>query len=116
LMDNLCSMRFTHRLPQIPCRWKWIRAGSGQDVMKYIAEYAGRLPLVHLKDYRKGEQGELITLELGNGTLPLLEIIAASEKAGTEWIIVEQDRCQKPQLESVQTSINWLKNNYLVQL
>jgi sugar phosphate isomerase/epimerase len=93
----------------------WVQF-AGQDTLAYIAKYAGRLPLVHLKDYRKGEQGEMVTVELGHGELPLVGIIAASDKAGAEWIIVEQDRCQNPPLESVATSMNWLKNNYLVQV
>ncbi|MFD2611262.1 sugar phosphate isomerase/epimerase family protein [Paenibacillus gansuensis] len=91
----------------------WVQF-AGQDTLAYIAKYAGRLPLVHLKDYRKGEQGEMITVELGNGELPLVDIISAADKAGSEWIIVEQDNCQNPPLESVETSMNWIKNNYLV--
>lgn len=93
----------------------WVQF-AGQDTLAYIAKYAGRLPLVHLKDYRKGEQGEMVTVELGQGELPLLDIISASDKAGSEWIIVEQDRCANPPLESVETSMNWLKSNYVVKV
>lgn len=84
------------------------------DPVAYIAKYAGRLPLVHLKDYDgvTGE-GQINTLELGNGTLPLGDLVRAASEAGTEWIIVEQDRCVKPPLESVEISLNWLKQNYL---
>ncbi|WP_322348833.1 sugar phosphate isomerase/epimerase family protein [Paenibacillus albus] len=89
----------------------WVQY-SNQDPIAYIAKYAGRLPLLHLKDFRKGNPGEQIdTVELGNGDLALNDIIAAADKASVEWIVVEQDRCANPPLESVQTSINWLREN-----
>lgn len=89
----------------------WVQF-AGQDPLAYIAKYAGRLPLLHLKDFRKGAPGEPIdTVELGRGDLALQDIIAAAAAAGTEWLVVEQDRCANPPLESVRTSIEWLKNN-----
>ncbi|MFC5652793.1 sugar phosphate isomerase/epimerase family protein [Paenibacillus solisilvae] len=89
----------------------WVQY-AGQDPLAYIAKYAGRLPLLHLKDFRQGKPGEAIdTVELGQGDLALNELIAAAEKAQVEWLIVEQDRCANPPLASVQTSINWLKAN-----
>lgn len=89
----------------------WVQY-SGVDPLEYIAKYAGRLPLLHLKDFRKGNPGEQIdTVELGQGDLALNDIIAAASKADVQWIVVEQDRCANPPLESVQTSINWLREN-----
>ncbi|REE92843.1 sugar phosphate isomerase/epimerase [Paenibacillus taihuensis] len=89
----------------------WVQY-SGVDPLAYIAKYAGRLPLLHLKDFRKGHPGEQIdTVELGQGDLALNDIIAAADKANVQWIVVEQDRCANPPLESVQTSINWLREN-----
>ncbi|WP_028559969.1 sugar phosphate isomerase/epimerase family protein [Paenibacillus pinihumi] len=90
----------------------WVQY-SGLDPLAYIAKYKGRLPLLHLKDYRKGEPGEQIdTVELGQGDLDLPSIIASAEKADVEWIIVEQDRCANPSLEAVKTSKQWLNENY----
>ncbi|WP_019534693.1 sugar phosphate isomerase/epimerase family protein [Paenibacillus ginsengihumi] len=93
----------------------WVQF-AGQDALAYINRYAGRLPLVHLKDYRKDENGGMVTLELGEGELDLPAIIQASSDAGAEWLIVEQDRCQNPPLQSVATSIEWLKKHYLVHV
>lgn len=91
----------------------WVQY-AGQDTLAYIARYAGRLPLVHLKDYNgTNAEGHINTLELGKGVLPLADIIRASSEAGAEWLIVEQDRCPNPPLESVATSIEWLKAHYL---
>ncbi|TXK81882.1 sugar phosphate isomerase/epimerase [Paenibacillus sp. N3.4] len=90
----------------------WVQF-AGQDPLAYIAKYAGRLPLVHFKDFTKDEEGKLVTLELGLGDVPLKEVITAAEQAGVEWLVVEQDNCQKPPLTSVANSLEWVKANYL---
>ncbi|WP_090984689.1 sugar phosphate isomerase/epimerase [Paenibacillus sp. CF384] len=89
----------------------WVQY-SNQDPLAYIAKYAGRLPLLHLKDFRKETSvNHIDTVELGNGDLALNDIIDAANKAGVEWLVVEQDSCANPPLESVQTSMNWLVAN-----
>lgn len=90
----------------------WVQF-SGQDPLAYIAKYAGRLPLLHLKDFQHGADGSIDTLELGKGIIQLPEVIQAASDAHVEWLIVEQDRCHNPQLESIATSIQWLRENYL---
>jgi len=90
----------------------WVQY-AGQDPLAYIAKYAGRLPLLHLKDFSKGEQGEMITRQLGLGEVNLNQVIAAASDAGVEWLIVEQDNCQIAPLESISNSLNWVKENYL---
>ncbi|MBD2868058.1 sugar phosphate isomerase/epimerase family protein [Paenibacillus arenilitoris] len=93
----------------------WVQY-SGVDPLAYIAKYAGRLPLLHLKDFRAGEKGKQIdTVELGRGDLPLLPIIDAASKASVEWLIVEQDVCANPPLEAVAESMEWMKKNFLNQ-
>ncbi len=90
----------------------WVRYAD-HDPIAYIAQYAGRLPLLHLKDFRSGEGDLIDTVELGRGELKLPEILQAASDARTEWIIVEQDHCANPPLESVETSIKWLQQHYL---
>ena len=91
----------------------WVQY-AGVEPLSYIAKYADRLPLLHLKDYRAGKKGEQIdTVELGRGDLPLLPIIDAASKASVEWLIVEQDVCERPPLAAVEESMEWLKRNYL---
>ncbi|BBH19388.1 sugar phosphate isomerase [Paenibacillus baekrokdamisoli] len=84
---------------------------AGCDPITYIDKYAGRVPLIHLKDIRKFADGTYQTLELGRGEMNLPAIIAAAEAAGTEWLIVEQDDCDLPALESVKISMEWLRRN-----
>lgn len=91
----------------------WVQY-SGVDPLAYIKKYAGRLPLLHLKDFRKGEAGKQIdTVELGRGDLPLEQIISAASEASVEWLIVEQDVCANPPIEAVAESMEWIKNNYI---
>lgn len=91
----------------------WVQF-SGKDPLAYIAKYAERLPLLHLKDYRDNNGHLPIdTVELGRGDLPLLPIINSAVEAGVEWLIVEQDTCANPPLEAVAESMDWLKKNFL---
>lgn len=90
----------------------WVQY-AGKDPLAYIQKYAGRLPLLHLKDYRQNEAVKIDTVELGRGELPLGQIIGAASEADVEWLIVEQDVCANPPLEAVAESMEWLKKNYL---
>lgn len=90
----------------------WVQY-AGKDPLAYISKYEGRLPLLHLKDYRESTEEGIDTVELGRGELALLPIIQRAEQSGVEWIIVEQDTCANPPLESVAESMQWLKQNYL---
>ncbi len=91
----------------------WVMRG-GQDPLAYIRKYAGRLPLIHLKDFKYEGDG-VQTLELGQGIVPLNDVIEAASETGVEWLIVEQDHCQNPPLVSVANSLNWLKQHDVQQ-
>lgn len=94
----------------------WVQY-AGEEPTQYIHKYTGRLPLLHLKDFRKSEPGTPIdTVELGEGDLDLSAVIQAASDAEVEWLVVEQDRCENPPLQSVETSLNWLKENYITKV
>lgn len=88
----------------------WVQY-AGYDPLSVIASYKGRIPLIHYKDLRRDDQGRPLTVELGEGELDLVSIAGASKEAGAEWLIVEQDECQRPSLESIRNSRQWIKNN-----
>lgn len=83
---------------------------AGYDPVGYIHKYQGRIPVIHLKDYRPTEQGPF-TVELGEGIVPLREIAGAAAVIGTKWLIVEQDECLGDPLESVRKSYAWIQEN-----
>ena len=90
----------------------WIHRG-GMDPVKFINQYAGRIRLLHLKDYRIGQmQAEpdvdfntregmmkvyasmnniVEFAEVGEGTLDIPACIEAGLAGGSEYFLVEQD-------------------------
>jgi sugar phosphate isomerase/epimerase len=76
---------------------------ANQDLAAIIRQYAGRMPLVHLKDMTRDNPPTFA--EIGEGIIDFEPIFRASEASGVKWYVVEQDRCQRPPLESV--AISW---------
>lgn len=81
----------------------WIHAG-GHDPLDYLRRYAGRVPLLHLKDVRRTAEGWQ-TVELGAGEVPLDAVLDAVPQ-GTQ-VFYEQDHSQG--LESVRQSLAYLR-------
>jgi hypothetical protein len=54
-----------------------------------------------------------LTVEVGRGEVDQKTVIAAAEKAGAEWLVVDRDVCQNSSLESAAISYKWLQDNYL---
>ena len=84
----------------------WIQRG-GENPVAFIRKYAGRIRLLHLKDYRIGtfrmpEKFDPQTFaqafssvvefaEVGEGSLPIAECIQAGLEGGSEYFLIEQD-------------------------
>lgn len=85
----------------------WIHRG-GENPVTFIKQYAGRIRLLHLKDYRiahvevpeegadmKKFFGNFYNLvefaEVGEGNLPIKECIEAGLAGGSEYFLIEQD-------------------------
>lgn len=75
------------------------------DPAEYMRKYPGRCQLLHLKDMDADKQ----LTEVGNGVVDFESIFAASEAAGVEWYIVEQDRCAESSMKSAKISLENLK-------
>ena len=80
---------------------------AGHDAAELIRRLSGRVPLVHLKDMTERPQGTFA--EVGEGVLDFAAISAAAQTAGAQWLIVEQDTCARPPLESVEISLRNLR-------
>lgn len=86
----------------------WVQKG-GQNIAEYLTKYAGRVPLVHLKDM--SEDGDF--RPVGEGIIDYPALFAAAEAAGVKYYIVEQDRCSTATpLESIRISFNNLKDKF----
>lgn len=109
----------------------WVRY-AGEDPCRYLAKYTGEVEVVHLKDFtckrladgpayalidatgkpiesEKKEDNEFRFRPLGQGMQDFPAILAAAEKAGTEYVIVEQDQSyDQPSLEAIKESREYL--------
>ena len=105
----------------------WVNVG-GENPAESVLKYAGRAPVVHLKDFygeKSEDMYELIGIEkkapkrpgnfefrpVGYGLQDFPAITAAAEKAGAQWLIVEQDSPSqgRTQMEAIRCSREYLR-------
>lgn len=82
----------------------WVKV-AGQNPAAFIEKYAGRLPLVHAKDFK--DDGK--DTEIGKGSVDWDSALAAAEKAGVEYVIIEQEQYDVSSLESAKLNYAWFK-------
>jgi sugar phosphate isomerase/epimerase len=85
----------------------WVKKG-GLDPKQYLLSYKGRVPVIHVKDMTADERA--FFAEVGQGIIDYPSIFSVAEEAGVKYYIVEQDQCERPPLESVKMSIDYLKS------
>ena len=66
----------------------WVQVGGG-DPAQWIEKLSGRVPCIHLKDYAHGQKMAVV----GEGNINFDRVFQTAEKAGTEYMLVEQDDC-----------------------
>jgi sugar phosphate isomerase/epimerase len=87
----------------------WVQKG-GISPSEYLRKYKERIPMVHIKDM--DANGNFA--EVGNGLLDWPAIFRATEEGGTHTLVVEQDICAGPPLESVALSLENLRKMELI--
>jgi len=85
----------------------WVKRG-GLDPLAYMQQYKGRVPVIHVKDMTNDDRQ--FFAEVGQGIIDYKSILAAAPECGVKYFIVEQDQCERPPLESVKMSIDYLKS------
>src|SRR5690625_7752154 len=80
---------------------------GGKDPYEYIQPYANRMTIIHLKDMTTDERQAFA--EVGEGIIDFKPILKWGEANGIKWYAVEQDICERPPLDCLQTSLNNLK-------
>jgi sugar phosphate isomerase/epimerase len=83
----------------------WVQHG-GEDPVKYIEKYAGRICILHVKDMA-GDAARSFT-EVGAGILNWPAIHKAALKAGVEYYCVEQDVCPGSSMDSAAKSAKFV--------
>ncbi|MDA1138698.1 MAG: sugar phosphate isomerase/epimerase [Planctomycetota bacterium] len=91
----------------------WVHYG-GEDPIKYLKKYAGRIPLMHLKDLADINVRAKFCA-VGVGVLDVKGVVETSLETGVEWATVEQDRpLNLTPMESVTASFLNIKELGLV--
>ena len=99
-----------HLSMELDCYWAHI---AGVDPLAYIKKYGSRCSLLHMKDRKaddqdKVAQGVYECTEVGSGVIDFPSIIALGKEIGVRWYIVEQESFDRPMLESIALSAQYL--------
>lgn len=104
----------------------WLKFGGGEP-LDYINKYAGRVDIIHTKDFVSEKYGKTsrgidarVPLDegldfdqrpVGDGVIDAEVIVSAAKKVGTEWLVVELDTPQRGMtaLECAARSVENLK-------
>lgn len=87
ILANLAE-KFSPELMGFTLDTFWVQAGGG-DPAAWIEYLSGRVPCIHLKDYSYGRKMAVI----GEGNINFDRVFKSAEKAGTKYMLVEQDEC-----------------------
>lgn len=86
----------------------WVQFGGGNPV-EWCRKAAGRLAILHCKDYGFRINNQPFFAEIGYGNLDFPAIIAAADAAGCEWFVVEQDTCPGDPFVSLEKSYKTMR-------
>jgi len=87
----------------------WVQV-AGQSPAEYVKRYAGRVPLVHFKDFKEGRQDT----EIGKGAVDFDSVLKVADEAGIQYIFVEQEQYPSSSLESAAECIEFFKARGMV--
>ncbi|WP_249313625.1 sugar phosphate isomerase/epimerase family protein [Congzhengia minquanensis] len=85
----------------------WVQAGGG-DVIDWMKKLAGRIDILHLKDY-KIENGERAFAEIYEGNINFDGVLKTAEEIGVKHYVVEEDTCPGDPFDSIRISADNLK-------
>ena len=88
----------------------WVQFG-GANPTSFIELCAGRLPVLHLKDYAVAPDGKPGFAEIGQGNLEFAAIITAAERGGCQHFVVEQDTTPGDPFDSLRISFDYIRAN-----
>ncbi|MCU6709923.1 sugar phosphate isomerase/epimerase [Paenibacillus sp. J5C_2022] len=83
----------------------WVKK-AGQEIEHFIALYANRMPIIHLKDMTADDRRTFAPI--GSGIIDFTPILHWGEQNGIEWYVVEQDECDSDPMACVASSYRYL--------
>lgn len=88
----------------------WVHRGGARPI-DYVSRYAGRVPLVHIKDF--GANNE--ETDLGKGQVDFGSVFKAAEESGILYYIVEQEAYAESSLTSAKLALDYFRRLGLMQ-
>lgn len=95
----------------------WVSV-AGHDPVELLKKYSGRVPLLHLKDKKKGQAVQYnenvpkdTFKEIGNGSIDIPAVLKAADAAGVRHYFVEQDQSPDP-IASLRQSYKYLSQHF----
>ena len=85
--------------------WAW---WAGVDPVGLLERSRGRVPLVHVKDFRT--RGERSFCPVGEGSVGYGRVAPAAVELGVEWLLVEQDETEGSALAAARRSFEALSS------
>ena len=82
---------------------------AGVDPLSVLAQYAGRVDLVHFKDDAPISDTQRHLMPLGQGSHDWAPILSACRQAGVQYVLAEQERWLKDAFACAQDSYDYLK-------
>jgi len=84
---------------EVDLGWTW---WAGVDPVAVLERARGRVPLVHVKDFRA--RGERSFCAVGDGSVDFERIVPVAVEQGVEWLLVEQDEADGSALDASRRS------------
>ena len=95
---------------ELDCGWVHV---AGESPADFIARHEGRVALLHIKDVKEGfkpttDFGPVPFTEVGRGVIDWKKVFAAAKKTQVKRYYVEQDTTERPPLEAIKISRDYL--------
>ncbi len=103
--DAEITTGFLDRLPddiflELDLGWAWWAGADPVEVLEHAGE---RCKLVHLKDFRS--RVERSFCPVGDGAVGYERVAPAAASSGVDWLLVEQDEADGPELDAARRSL-----------
>lgn len=81
---------------------------TGRNMAEYLRKYAGRVVMVHFKDYRVNAEGVEELVPAGQGVIGWTGVVEACMDTGVEYAFVEQERWLGDPFDRLKEAYDWL--------
>lgn len=109
-IDGIAPVEYLlDRMPELPvCFDLYHLHKTGRNMAQYLRKYAGRVIMVHFKDYRLKDDGTEELVPAGQGAIDWTGVVRACVETGVEYGFVEQERWQGDPFDRLEEALRWL--------